>query len=243
MVDPARLVDGRAGPPAGLCDSCRFQRVVATTRGSRFSLCQRSREDPAYPRYPRLPVLECAGYERGSSERASSGTSGALDKEIAVLRSRGISPARALQALDVQGEVARTGLVGKVEAALGDAFAGVWFDPAAAQFHIGVTSNASTEVARQVVAQAGLTAGVTITPVRSTWAALVGARQEWSTRLAKLLAGQHAAIGLDAQHNAVSISISSSVSARERSALQEAAANAGVNVLVSVAPPARLRLE
>jgi hypothetical protein len=36
---------------------------VKNTRGSTFSLCERSREDPAYPRYPRLPVLECVGYD------------------------------------------------------------------------------------------------------------------------------------------------------------------------------------
>jgi len=42
---------------------------VSNTRGSRFSLCERSREDPAYPRYPRLPVLECAGYERRADAR------------------------------------------------------------------------------------------------------------------------------------------------------------------------------
>jgi hypothetical protein len=51
-------------PAAGLCDSCVFQRVVPNTRGSLFSLCNRSRKDPAYPRYPRLPVLDCPGYER-----------------------------------------------------------------------------------------------------------------------------------------------------------------------------------
>ncbi len=51
-------------PHAGLCDSCSHQRLVANTRGSTFSLCERSREDPAYPRYPRLPVLECAGFEQ-----------------------------------------------------------------------------------------------------------------------------------------------------------------------------------
>jgi hypothetical protein len=39
------------------------QQVVRTTRGSVFSLCRRSREDPAYPRYPRLPVLRCPGFE------------------------------------------------------------------------------------------------------------------------------------------------------------------------------------
>jgi hypothetical protein len=51
-------------PPAGLCDSCRHQQVVTTRRGSRFSLCRRSKTDPAYPKYPRLPVRRCAGFER-----------------------------------------------------------------------------------------------------------------------------------------------------------------------------------
>ena len=50
-------------PPAGLCDSCRHQRVVRNTRGSSFSLCQRSKEDDRYPRYPRLPVVSCPGHE------------------------------------------------------------------------------------------------------------------------------------------------------------------------------------
>jgi hypothetical protein len=47
---------------SGLCDRCEYQQLVHTTRGSTFSLCTRSREDPAYPRYPRLPVLACAGF-------------------------------------------------------------------------------------------------------------------------------------------------------------------------------------
>jgi hypothetical protein len=49
----------------GLCDSCRHQRVVRNTRGSVFSLCERSKTDPRYPKYPRVPVLECPGFERG----------------------------------------------------------------------------------------------------------------------------------------------------------------------------------
>ncbi len=62
-LDPSTpALHGR--PATGLCDTCTFQRVVPNTRGSTFSLCNRSREDPAYPRYPRLPVLDCAGYER-----------------------------------------------------------------------------------------------------------------------------------------------------------------------------------
>jgi len=56
-----------ARPAAGLCDSCLHQKLVPNTRGSVFSLCERSREDPAYPRYPRLPVLKCLGWERAAS--------------------------------------------------------------------------------------------------------------------------------------------------------------------------------
>jgi len=37
--------------------------VVRTTRGSSFSLCERSREDDSYPRYPRVPVVSCSGHE------------------------------------------------------------------------------------------------------------------------------------------------------------------------------------
>jgi hypothetical protein len=54
-------------PPAGLCDSCRHQRIVETSRGTGYSLCERSKTDPAYPRYPRLPVTSCPGYESGGA--------------------------------------------------------------------------------------------------------------------------------------------------------------------------------
>jgi len=55
---------------AGACATCAHQRLVPNTRGSTFSLCQRSRSNPSYPRYPRLPVLSCPGHElRGRGER------------------------------------------------------------------------------------------------------------------------------------------------------------------------------
>jgi len=55
-------------PPAGLCDFCRHQQVVRNTRGSAFSLCRRSRtEVDRFPRYPRLPVIRCDGYEPKSA--------------------------------------------------------------------------------------------------------------------------------------------------------------------------------
>ncbi|MEI7691741.1 MAG: hypothetical protein WCJ50_04360 [Actinomycetes bacterium] len=49
-------------PNFGLCSSCVFQRTVPTTRGTSYSLCERSQEDPRFRRYPRTPVAVCAGY-------------------------------------------------------------------------------------------------------------------------------------------------------------------------------------
>jgi hypothetical protein len=47
---------------AGLCATCRHARTVDGAR-SQFWLCERSRTDATFPRYPRLPVLRCRGYE------------------------------------------------------------------------------------------------------------------------------------------------------------------------------------
>jgi hypothetical protein len=48
---------------AGLCTSCVHRRVVTSSRGSIFVLCERSVTDPRFPRYPALPVVACRGYE------------------------------------------------------------------------------------------------------------------------------------------------------------------------------------
>jgi hypothetical protein len=47
----------------GLCGSCVNARIVETKRGSRFYLCELSFTDPAFGRYPPLPVVRCTGYE------------------------------------------------------------------------------------------------------------------------------------------------------------------------------------
>jgi len=57
--------DSVQDPPAGLCATCGHARVIVTDRGSRFLLCGRSATDDRYPRYPRLPVTACPGYEPG----------------------------------------------------------------------------------------------------------------------------------------------------------------------------------
>jgi hypothetical protein len=47
----------------GLCADCRFMRLIESDRGSTFYLCERSATDAKFPKYPRLPVLRCVGYE------------------------------------------------------------------------------------------------------------------------------------------------------------------------------------
>ncbi|WP_235905528.1 hypothetical protein [Tautonia marina] len=48
---------------ASLCRSCVSKRDVVTGKGSRFLLCERSRTDPSFPKYPMQPVLSCPGFE------------------------------------------------------------------------------------------------------------------------------------------------------------------------------------
>jgi hypothetical protein len=61
-----------ASVPPSLCDACRFARRVESRRGSVFLLCRRSEVDPRFPRYPRLPVIRCAGFERVGDTDADS---------------------------------------------------------------------------------------------------------------------------------------------------------------------------
>ncbi|MCU1329654.1 MAG: hypothetical protein JWN34_5024 [Bryobacterales bacterium] len=47
----------------GLCETCIYQRRITSEKGSVFYLCERGLKDPSFPKYPRLPVLRCSGFE------------------------------------------------------------------------------------------------------------------------------------------------------------------------------------
>jgi uncharacterized membrane protein YkvA (DUF1232 family) len=47
----------------GLCARCVNAHIVETRRGSRFYRCLHHEVDPAYPRYPALPVIACGAYK------------------------------------------------------------------------------------------------------------------------------------------------------------------------------------
>ena len=57
----------------GLCDTCAHQKLIHNTRGSTFSMCLRNRSEPErFPKYPRLPVIACSGYEPSTISGADS---------------------------------------------------------------------------------------------------------------------------------------------------------------------------
>jgi hypothetical protein len=46
----------------GLCKNCGYHRVIKNDRGNTFYLCRLAESDARFPKYPRLPVLQCEGY-------------------------------------------------------------------------------------------------------------------------------------------------------------------------------------
>jgi hypothetical protein len=46
-----------------LCEKCALMREIITPKGSRFLLCQLSKSEPAYPKYPPQPIVRCGGYQ------------------------------------------------------------------------------------------------------------------------------------------------------------------------------------
>jgi len=56
----------KAQPSAepGLCGHCRNARVMKSDRASVFYRCMLADTDGRFAKYPRLPVLRCAGWEK-----------------------------------------------------------------------------------------------------------------------------------------------------------------------------------
>jgi hypothetical protein len=46
----------------GLCAACQYVRVIKSAKGSLFVMCDLSKHDPRFTKYPLLPMLHCAGF-------------------------------------------------------------------------------------------------------------------------------------------------------------------------------------
>jgi hypothetical protein len=64
--DDPRAMVGSDLTRVGLCAECRWSRRVVSGKGSVFWMCERSKVDPRFRKYPALPVLACAGFEEGA---------------------------------------------------------------------------------------------------------------------------------------------------------------------------------
>jgi hypothetical protein len=60
LSETERLL-GRLTADPGLCRGCVHLRLAASAR-SVFVRCGKADTDPAFPRYPPLPVVACGGY-------------------------------------------------------------------------------------------------------------------------------------------------------------------------------------
>jgi trypsin-like peptidase len=149
----------------------------------------------------------------------------------------------AKQALEVQADVQRANLPTRLEAALGSAFAGVWYDSATPMLHVGVISPASRAAAAAVAAGAGLAPEVAETRVRSTMAQLEATQERMGRRLGDLFAKAAVVTRLAPQLNAVEVELSPSVPSTRRVALEREAAREAVHIAITTAASPGLRLE
>ncbi len=154
---------------------------------------------------------------------------------VEALTARGMSLEAAQRAIAVQGRLERSGVAEAVEAALGKSYGGEWFDPDAAQLHVGVAASGPHRAAEAAIAKAGLADDVRLTPVVSSWATLQAAHRRWDRRLRRLFAREQVKTGLSAQLNAVRITLGSSVPEAERLAIEQAASQASVRTIVTTA--------
>ena len=59
-------MESRIDKSVGLCAACAHAGTIRSDRGSLFYRCALSARDSRFPKYPRLPVLSCVGFEEGT---------------------------------------------------------------------------------------------------------------------------------------------------------------------------------
>lgn len=159
---------------------------------------------------------------------------------VAAVVRTGVPFPRAREAIEVQSAVEREDLIGELEAALGDGFGGVWYVPAAAQLHVGVTSQDAASIAEAVAVRAGLGLSVTEIPVRSSQAELFETQERLNRRLANLLTREEVETRVSVDDNSIDVELGSEVPADEQAALEGEASEAPVEIIVTRASRSKL---
>ena len=77
----ARPLPRRRAMNQSLCETCQEMREIVTPKGSRFLLCELALVDPAYPKYPPQPVVQCAGHRPKGENMEDVGSSGSNSRK------------------------------------------------------------------------------------------------------------------------------------------------------------------
>ena len=56
----------KLGAEPGQCATCQHAKLNETRKDTAYLRCTRAAWDPRLPRYPRLPVTDCPGFEERS---------------------------------------------------------------------------------------------------------------------------------------------------------------------------------
>jgi len=126
----------------------------------------------------------------------------------------GLTNAKAAQEIATQDRGVT--IVSDLQAALGDDFAGVWFDEPSGHFKVGAIDAAAGAKAAAVAKRLGVDAD--LVPVKSTWEDLLDAEKSASERLGAALKPEQWTITLAPAQNAIEVDLASSVSASNRAA-------------------------
>jgi propionyl-CoA synthetase len=62
-AEPPDAAWRKLGAEPGLCAACQHAKLNETRRGTAYLRCMRAAWDSRLPRYPRLPVAQCVGFD------------------------------------------------------------------------------------------------------------------------------------------------------------------------------------
>ncbi|MDO8189035.1 MULTISPECIES: S1 family peptidase [unclassified Conexibacter] len=152
----------------------------------------------------------------------------------------GISVEQATRSLEVQHRAGD--ITTELRAALGEDFAGVWYDREAATFQIGVVDGKGEDAARRVAAAKQVPAR--LVPVRYTAAQLTGVAARWSAAHPDLLARAAINVNIDYERNTVVARVGDDTSTEALGGLQaEARRGAPGTVRIETVAAEQLKVE
>ncbi|MDO8210651.1 S1 family peptidase [Conexibacter sp. CPCC 206217] len=171
----------------------------------------------------------------GAAER--SGVVSGAEREglaAAIVRDFGVSERQALANVDVQ---ARAGnVVEALQKALGDGYAGVWFDNDGGEFVVNAAAATDRDAVKATLARLGVATDARIATMDATWKELQQQAARWTERASDALPADQLMVGINAVTGTVNVTASERVGEAAVAGLREQARAVAPAVRVSTAP-------